>query len=245
MNEPTQDLEMLEALTEPGEVRALEPFLERLEQDTDILVFVAHGCPVCPHQVRSVATVALANPRVAVEIVDIAREQELAAHYEVRSVPTTVVDDELIMVGPMPAADLALRLVERQGPEAEKLVFGTLVESGRHAAAAERLADGRATEQFAHLWERSTPESRTGLMAVLDQAVLLNPEGLHALVPHMLAGLDGEGPLTDDEARTADTADLLGRIGHLDARPALDRLTGDADLDVAEAAQDAVAALDT
>ncbi len=245
MTEPILDLEALEELTEPEEVRAAERALEPLEKNTDILLFIAPGCPVCPRQVRSVATMALANPRIAVEIVDASREPELAARYEVRAVPTTVVDDELVMVGVVPAPELAWRLVERQGPDAEKMVFASLVESGRHADAAERLADGRATDAFLELWSRSTLESRMGLLLVAEEALLLDPDGLDDLVPALIAGLEGDGPLARDDARRGDTADLLGRIGRPDARPALERLAANPNPEVAEAAEDALEELDT
>lgn len=244
MNEPTLDPEALEALTDPDEVRAVEGTLKRLEQDTDLMVFVAPGCPVCPHQVRSVATLAMASPRIGVEIVDISQERELATQYEIRNVPTTIVDDELVIVGMVPATELAWRLLERQGPEAEKMVFASLVQSGRHADAAERLADGRATEAFLELWERSTMEARVSLMLVAEDALLYDPDGLDPLVPSLIAALEGEGPLVGDDARRGDTADLLGRIGHPDARPALERLLRDANEEVAWAAEEALEALD-
>lgn len=236
MDDQTQDIEVLEGLTDPVEVRAAARSLEHLRDDVEILLFVAPGCPSCPHQVRSVATMALASPRIALEIVDVTREPALADRYEVRSVPTTVVDDELILVGVVPAGDLAWRLVERQGTEAEKMVFEALVTAGRHADAAERLADGRAAGAFLDLWGRSTLEGRMGLLLVAEEALLFDPEGLDPLVPDLVAGLEGDGPLARDDARRGDTADLLGRIGHLDAVPVLERMTRDANREVAEAA---------
>ena len=74
---------------------------------------------------------------------------------------------------------------------------------------------------------------------VLDQ----NPEGLDGLVLHLIAGLQGEGPLAEDPARKGDTADLLGRIGHADARPVLEALARDPNPEVAEAAADALEGL--
>ncbi|HUG40713.1 MAG TPA: thioredoxin family protein [Longimicrobiales bacterium] len=212
MDEPMLDLDALEALTDPEQVRALEGPLAHLEKDTDILLFMSPGCAVCPHQLRSVATVMLASPRVGLEVVDASLEPELAARYEVRAVPTTVVDDELIMVGVVPPAELALRLVERQGPEGARVVFASLLEAGRLADAAERLADGRGTAAFLELWARSGPEQRPGLRRVALEALLYDPEGLGGLVAGLEAGLE-DGPLATDDDRRADTADLLARLG--------------------------------
>ncbi len=244
MDTPTEELDILGDLANPEEVRAIQPTLEPLEKETELLLFVGPGCPVCPHQLRSTATVALASDRVILEIVDATQEPELAARYQVRAVPTTVVDDELIMVGVVPAPELARRLVERQGPDAGKMVFASLVEAGHHADAAERLADGRGTAGFLELWATSTMEGRMGLLLVAEEALLYDPDGLTDLVPELVAGLEGTGPLAADDSRRGDTADLLGRIGHPDARPVLERLAEDPNGEVAEAARDALEQLD-
>jgi len=243
MDEPNLDIEALEGLTNPAEVEAVALTLEKLTKDTELLLFIGHGCPACPHQVRSVATLALASPRVSVEIVEVQQDPELAAQYEISAVPTTVVDDELIMVGVIPAGDLAWRLLEREGPEAEKVVFKALVESGRIADASERLSDGRATEAFLDLWSTSTLESRMGLFLVAEEALQWNPDSLMDLGLLLIEGLKGDGPITQDPSRVGDTADLLGQIGHPDARPVLEALANDPNEEVAEAATDALADL--
>lgn len=243
MDDATLDLDALEALTDPEQVQALEGPLEHLRKDTEILLFISPGCAVCPHQLRSVATVMLASPRVGLEVVDATLEPELAARYEVRSVPTTVVDDELIMMGVVPPAELARRLIERQGPEAALMVFGSLLEQGRLADAAERLADGRATAAFLALWDRVVPEQRRPLMRVAEEAVLYDPEGLTPLVEGLVAYVGEDRAATDDTLRW-DTAELLRRIGDPAARPALERLAEDPDPRVSESAAAGLAALE-
>jgi hypothetical protein len=244
MEESDLDLEALKGLTNPAEVEAVATTLEKLTKETELLLFIGHGCPACPHQLRSVATLALASPRVSVEIVEVHQEAELAAQYEVTAVPTTIVDDELIMVGVIPAGELAWRILEREGPEAEKVVFAALVESGRISDAAERLSDGRASKAFMELWSRSTLESRMGLFLVAEEALQWNPDALDDLAPLLIEGLKGDGPITQDPTRVGDTADLLGQIGHPDARPVLETLSHDPNEEVAEAATDALAELD-
>jgi hypothetical protein len=205
MDEPILDLEGLQALTTPQEVEAVRGLMERMERDTELMLFVEPGCRACPHQVRAVATVTLASPHVALEIIDVSLEPELAAQYEIRAVPTTVVDDELVMVGVMPAQELAWRLVERQGPEAERLVFGALVGSGRHTDAAERLSDGRVTEVFLDLWAGNELEGRMALLHVAAEALLLDPTCLDELEPRMLAALEAE--LRDPDPDVAEPAE--------------------------------------
>ena len=249
----TLNLEALEGLTDPDQVEAVTPFLEALNADTELVVFVRPGCAVCPHQVKSAATVALASPRVTLEIVDAMQEPELASQYEIRSVPTTVVDDELIMGGVVGASELAMRLVERQGPEEAKRVFTWLVANGHQTAAAERLADGRGTGAFVGLWTGASHEGRAALLAMAEESLLYDPWGMNDLVPDIVAVLDIDPPETPDESAPApdrgedwreDVAKLLGVIGHPDGRPTLERLAEDPDRFVSKAAREALAELD-
>lgn len=250
MDETTQEPDGLEALADPEAARALEGTLQALEKETEILLFMGAHCTVCPHQLRSVATVALASPNVVLEVVETSHDPELAARYEVRSVPTTVVDDELIMVGVVPPDELALRLVERQSPDHARRVFAATLRSGRVSAAAERLSDGRGTEAFLELWERSGVEEggmeqRQILLRTAAESVLYDPAGLTPLTSRLLSGLEEGGPLTLDDDLRADTAELLGYIGDPSARPVLERLSDDPDRFVAKAARDALAELDS
>jgi hypothetical protein len=244
MDELTQDIGELEGLADPEVARALEATLAGLEKETELLLFVGARCPVCPHMVRSAATVALASPNVVLDVVDAAQEPELAARYEVHSVPTTVVDDELIMMGVVNPGELALRLVERQGPDAAKRVFAALLNAGRVSDAAERLADGRGTDAFLELWMQSDADRRLVLLRVAEESLLYDPFGLAPLVPPLAEALDDGGPLTEDRDHRADTAELLGKTGDDDARGPLDRLAQDPSEVVAAAAVEALRELD-
>ena len=246
MSDHEHDLELddLEALVPPAVVEALEEVLAPLEKEVEILLFVAPGCSACPHQVRTVAALTLANPNISVEIVDATQEPEFAAQYDVRSVPTTVVDDELILVGVKHPQAMAEILLAREGPDGERALLASLLESGRVEDAAERLLYGPDPETtrnvFMDLWSRSTLQDRMGMTLVAEHALDLEREGLDGLVPLLVAGLEGEGPLSQDPARKGDTAALLGLIGHPDARPVLEALSRDANEEVAEAAADAL-----
>jgi hypothetical protein len=234
-------LEVLSALAGVAAGDRLEFRLGQLEEAAEVLVFVAPGCPNCPHGVRAAATLAVASPLVTVSVVDATQFAAQASQFQVKSVPTAVVDGELTLVGVDSIKQLPGRLLERQagGPGAELAVFTSLVESGRLADAALRLANGSAIEAFAELWSRSSLESRIGLTLTAQHALDEDPTALDGLVPHLLPNLEHEDP-----ARRSDTADLLGSIGHQDARAALKTLCQDEHPDVAEAAQDALDALD-
>jgi HEAT repeat protein len=78
-------------------------------------------------------------------------------------------------------------------------------------------------------------EERIGLSLVAQNAVDEDPSSLDFLVDQILPSLE-----TDDAARRGDTADLLGAIGHENARSALEKLLSDNHEDVVEAAEDAL-----
>ncbi|MFC1575804.1 thioredoxin family protein [Gemmatimonadota bacterium] len=248
MDEPILDFEALEAMVDPAMVEAIEGPLGKLTKEVEVLLFIAPGCSACPHQVRTVAALALASENVSVEIVDVMQEPEFAGQYEIRSVPTTVVDDELIVVGVKHPVHMAELLLAREGPEGELALFAGLVETGRIVDAADRLLYGpepaAAFQAFLELWSKSTLSDRMGLTLVVEEALGQDPEGLDPLVPLLIAGLQGDGPLPKDDARRGDTASLLGQIGHLDARPLLEILSRDPNPEVAEAAADAQEELD-
>ncbi len=241
------DFEELQAMVEPAMVEALEGPLSKLTQEVDILLFVAPGCSVCPHQVRTVAALTLASPLIAAEIVDVSQEPGMAEQYEIRAVPTTVVNDELVVVGAKHPLQMAELLLAREGPEGERALLASLIESGRVEDAADRLLYGPdpagAMQAFSDLWSRSALQERMGMTLVAEEVLDQNPEGLDGLVLHLIAGLQGEGPLAEDPARKGDTADLLGRIGHADARAVLETLVQDPNPEVAEAAADALEGL--
>jgi glutaredoxin len=209
--------------------------LADLTEPFEIVVFTAQGCPNCPHAVRAASALAAANSMVTVTVLDAGEHAELASRYQVRSVPTLVINGGLTIVGVVTQDELTRRVVELQGPKAEDAVFVSFIKSGRIEDASDWLVDGRGISAFAGLWNKSTLEERIGLSLVAQNSVEVNPSSLDVLVDRILPSLE-----TDDPARRGDTADLLGAIGHESARTALEKLLGDSHEDVAEAAEDAL-----
>lgn len=248
MTEYELDLEALEALADPNLVQALEEPLGKLKKEVDITLFISPGCAACPHQVKTLATLILASPLIAAEIVDISQEPDLARQYQITAVPTTVVDDELVIVGVKHPVQMAEILLAREGPDGEVALLTSLLESGRMEEAADRILYGPAPvatlQAYLELWAKSTLQDRMGLTLLAESVLEQNPEGLDPLLPALMTGLQTAGPLTEDPSRKGDTADLLGRIGHPDARPVLLMLTEDENPEVAEAATDALEELE-
>jgi hypothetical protein len=206
---------------------------------TELVVFIAASCPNCPHAVRSAIVLAAAVPGLVVSIVDVAELPDWAAKIGVRSVPTMVTTDGLTIVGVIGAAELAKRLATACGPDSEGLLLGSQLDAGRFAAAGELLAAGRAGAEFVARWRASGMEGRIGLVLAADEALERSPDALDEIVPDLMEMLSA-GPRNS----RGDTADLLGRIAYPASRPVLEALSNDADEDVAEAAADALVAID-
>ena len=227
--------EALISLAAPAPVRGRDG----LTQPVDILVFIAPGCPNCPHAVRAATQLAATNPQVTTTVVDATHFATMAESFVVRSVPTTVVDGDLTLVGVLSLEDLVGSITQALGEDGERQVLRSLIDSGRLGYAGRGLAAGRFVEGFAGLWLTSGMESRIALVLAAEEALAIEPTALDRLATMLLPATTGP-----DSARRGDTADLLGRIGCTDARNALRTMLTDSDPDVAEAASDALESLE-
>lgn len=209
--------------------------LARLEQPADVMVFVSAACPNCAQAVRAAHQVALAGPRVTSTIVDAQRFEELAARFQVKSVPLTLVDGQLGTTGTVSPQELAARILARGDAEYGPRVFVSLVEMGRTADAARRILEGDGASELSSAWLGSAMSLRMGLMLVVEEVLEADGTALDGVVAELLPALDAE-----DAALRGDTADLLGQIGHASAVLPLEALRSDPNPDVAEIAMEAL-----
>jgi hypothetical protein len=226
---------LFELSADPGSQRTPPRLVVDSEQPVDLLVFVADGCPHCPHAVSAAVSLAVHNATVTVSVVDAFAFADLASRFGVRSVPTTVIDRELTMTGVVPVQRLIRDIEARGHARHEQATFASMLESGRFAEAAERLLEGRASQVFLDLWRSSSLQSRIGLVLAAEEALDRQPDGLQGLAEGLLPALRAE-----DAALRGDTADLLGRLGAPGVRSALEQLLVDPDPEVVEAAEDAL-----
>jgi hypothetical protein len=225
-------LAALMALADGGHTATRE-LLHGVVRPCEVVVFVAPGCPNCPHAVQAAVTVAGANEVVTLSVVDATAFPELAERHRVRSVPTTVIDGELALQGVVAVRKLARQIARRGSNQYGLEVFASRLSAGLFDALARRLAQGSDLHHFVALWASSTLEQRIGLMLVAEQTLAVNARALDGAVADLLPVLESA-----DAARRGDTVDLLGTIGHRSAWPAIRALRDDPDPGVAEAAAD-------
>lgn len=76
--------------------------LRKVKEDIRIQVFVTPTCPYCPQMVRTAYHLALDNPHIQAEVVEINEFPDLAQRYEVQAVPLTIINDAVIIPGAVP-----------------------------------------------------------------------------------------------------------------------------------------------
>jgi len=230
----------LEAVLGPsrGVTDAGESWAERLfalDRPAELLVFVGATCPHCPGAVRSANRIALASPLVTVSILDVEMHAELANRFRVRSVPLTLLDGDLAIAGVLRPAELAARILSRDGEGYGSDLLLSLVEQGRFEEATARIRAAPGAAHFAALWRGSGTSLRIGLMMAAEEALEADREALDGLAPRLVPILS-----TEDAALRGDTADLIGRIGHPVATDELRAMLDDPNPDVAEIASEAL-----
>ena len=87
-------------------------FLNNLEQDVHIQVFITPTCPHCPRAVMLAHHLAYASPRVTADMVEAMEFQELSNKYSVYGVPRTVINETVHQEGAAPEPMLLQKLRE-------------------------------------------------------------------------------------------------------------------------------------
>ncbi len=201
----------------------------------ELLVLISDSCPRCPLVVEAAGMSACTDPAILTCIADVMQFQEFVKEYAIRSVPATVLDREIVLIGAV-SADRIMELVRSRGtPKFEMERIGSLIERQNIEEAAGRLGSDAGRAVLLDLLEDVEFSKRLSALVVVEKALEINPDAVRAMVPSLLP------MLSHDDARIrGDIADLLGKIGDPQVIPQLEFLTRDPDPDVAEAAADAL-----
>jgi glutaredoxin-like protein len=77
-------------------------FLENLEQDMHLQVFVTPTCPYCPRAVVLAHAMAIASDKVSADMVEATEFPHLSVKYDVMGVPRTVINETEFVEGAVP-----------------------------------------------------------------------------------------------------------------------------------------------
>ncbi len=203
--------------------------------NAELQVLVSEHCPRCPLVVEAVTELANSYPSISSHIIDAGYFPHITEKYGIKSVPATILDRRLLLVGGV-SGDRLRELVAMRGTEQfEMEVVGSLIEAGKIEEAADSL-DGEAGRKVVlSLMQELDFSKRLSAIVVMEQALDNKPDAVRTMIP-ALAEL-----LSHSDARIrGDVADLLGKTRDPQVIPQLEPLTTDPDPDVAEAAAEAI-----
>lgn len=86
--------------------------LTKITKDITVRVFVTPTCPYCPAMARAAYHMAMLNPKIHSEVIEISEFPELAERYGVRAVPLTVIADRVAIPGMAPEPALVEQVVK-------------------------------------------------------------------------------------------------------------------------------------
>jgi hypothetical protein len=213
----------------------VEAALSEISSPAEIQIFVSPFCTNCPKVVETVVAMASMSPFLSVIIIDVQRYSELAETYGIKSVPGTIIDKELVLIGQIAPERLSALLVNRSTEDYDRELIRSLMERSRTSEAATLICKGKGRKGILELFQEPEISTRMGVLVVLEQALEQDEDALREMVPPLIELLSHEDPRI-----RGDMADFLGTVGDARAIPHLEKLTRDSDPDVVEAAEDAL-----
>jgi len=222
-----------------GEISLTERTLSILAKfitSTKIEVMVSPVCPHCPMVVTLVSQLALTSNYVEVTVIDITLFDDFAQRYNIRAVPTLVINGQDQLVGNI-SEDLLVDKLTSQAPSTFRPdSFKKIVKEGdAEKLAGMMVADGEVYGGALELLADSDWSVRMGMMVVLEEVALRSPDLVQRIYPY-LVGLLNHG----DANQRGDIAYLLGIIGNASVLESLKVLLSDTNPEVVEAAFEAI-----
>ena len=210
--------------------------LRKFITSTKLEVMVSPTCPHCPIVVGLVNQLAISSSYLEVTIIDITLFAEFAQKYNIRAVPTLVIDGQEQLVGNI-SEDLLMDKLTNQSPATFRPdSFRKIVKEGdAEKLAGMMVADGDVYRGALELLTDPDWSVRMGIMVVLEEVAKLSPDLVQRVYPYVVALLDH-----GDANQRGDMAYLLGNIGNVNVLGPLDMLLKDKNPEVAEAAFEAL-----
>lgn len=91
--------------------------LAKLSDEITVRVFVTPTCGYCPQMMRLAYQLALANPKINPEVIEVSEFPDLGERYQVRAVPLTIVADKIALPGAMNPDALIEQILKAAGGE--------------------------------------------------------------------------------------------------------------------------------
>jgi hypothetical protein len=184
----------------------------------DLKVIVMPGCIHCPNAVRNAVGFALSNNGVKVSIIDGMMFQVAIAKFDIKSAPTTIINDQVFLTGVIPENDLT-RWVHKTNEKRFSIDdFVTMIKEGNAYKLADMMIDdGIIYPDFLSLLQDDQWSLRLGAMVVLEDIHGKKPSLIRTVIREI------EQHLFENDLRNrCDAAFLIGNIGGQDSIPFLE-----------------------
>jgi hypothetical protein len=205
------------------------------DSPAELQVLISEHCPHCPLVVGAALQLSNQYSSISSFIVDAAQFPKITQKYGIKSVPATILDRRLVLIGNI-SSDRLMELVKLRGTSKfEMEVVQSLIDTGRISEAAGCLNQDEGRSVILALMQNPEFSKRLSGLVVVERALDDNPDAVRALIPSLIGMLSHE-----DSRIRGDIADLLGKIGDPQVIPHLEPLVADPDPDVSEAAAEAI-----
>ena len=210
--------------------------MAKLITSMKVEVMVSPTCSHCPNIVGLVNQLAMTSTYLEVTIIDITLFAQFAQKYNIRAVPTLVIDGQEQLVGNI-SEDLLVDKLTNQSPATfHPDTCKTIVKEGDgEKLAGMMVADGDVYEGALELLADPDWSVRMGMMVVLEEVAVRSPDLVQRVYPYVVDLLE-----RGDANQRGDMAYLLGIIGNVNVLGPLNMLLNDKNSEVAEAAFEAV-----
>ncbi len=220
-----------------GENGELKKKLSGLSMAASFEVFISPQCPYCPLTVGTLAPMALANGLVRVAVIDAAMFPELARKRDVRSVPSTFLDDAFSWTGAVDSDEVVEVVKNRDPSQLSAESLKNMIHGGMARKVAEMMdRKGEVFPSFLDLLFHEKWTVRLGAMVAVEELAEMDRNVASKLVDPIWEAYGGAQP-----AVRGDLLYILGEVGGHGAIPRLNSvIEGDDGPEVKEAAREAV-----
>jgi glutaredoxin len=172
-------------------VQPLAPQLNKIDLPVILKLYVSTQCPHCPQTMRQLQALAWASPNIQLKIIDAEMFSDSAQKDAVRSVPTTILDDQFRWNGPLDLQELVTMCIQRNPADLSSASLRRLIEDGDAPRVAAMMADsGQIFHALISLLTHPRWSVRLGAMVTVEYLVEAAPALADQLSDQLWQGFD-------------------------------------------------------
>ena len=120
----------------------LQARANKIDVPAPVKVYISPSCPYCPATVSEVMALAAVNQNIQLTIIDGMLFDDWARTDQVKSTPTTIVDDLFRWTGMVKLEELVAVLRDRDPTQLSETILRQMLEDGRAETVAQMMVDG-------------------------------------------------------------------------------------------------------